>query len=362
MSQQLQTHLIAAAIGATIGVISAASIFIYQKVLEKQQHAMKTAHLDEVDRRLAEIQAELERLRAQQSQQRKKKLNRRRENDTTYSTKNDDTDVDAFSTATDIGDDEFFDCSDSENGISDIENRATEATRLGLDLSIFDVHYHQEGHEENDHFELHNLAGTYPDNVDIVWRYARICYKYSNCIADPNVRKDIILAGINASEKLLIIPNADLHKWCAILIGVYSDFLPIAEKIQNGYRFKEHVINALEIDPNDADLHHLLGRFRYEVANLGWIERKVAATLFSEPPSASYEDAIESFQSAEKFSTEANLENQLFLSKCYIALSKYELACDWLEKICDSSVINKNDEKIQNDARQLFNKYSGYRL
>ncbi|RLU27163.1 hypothetical protein DMN91_000962 [Ooceraea biroi] len=263
MSQQLQTHLIAAAIGATIGVISAASIFIYQKVLEKQQHAMKTAHLDEVDRRLAEIQAELERLRAQQSQQRKKKLNRRRENDTTYSTKNDDTDVDAFSTATDIGDDEFFDCSDSENGISDIEN---------------------------------------------------------------------------------------------------SDFLPIAEKIQNGYRFKEHVINALEIDPNDADLHHLLGRFRYEVANLGWIERKVAATLFSEPPSASYEDAIESFQSAEKFSTEANLENQLFLSKCYIALSKYELACDWLEKICDSSVINKNDEKIQNDARQLFNKYSGYRL
>jgi len=63
MSQQLHTHLIAAAIGATIGVISAASIFIYQKVLEKQQHAMKTAHLDEVDRRLAEIQIELERLR-----------------------------------------------------------------------------------------------------------------------------------------------------------------------------------------------------------------------------------------------------------------------------------------------------------
>jgi len=63
MSQQLQTHLIAAAIGATIGVISAASIFIYQKVLEKRQHSMKNAHLDEVDRRLAELQEELERLR-----------------------------------------------------------------------------------------------------------------------------------------------------------------------------------------------------------------------------------------------------------------------------------------------------------
>jgi hypothetical protein len=34
-------------------------------------------------------------------------------------------------------------------------------------------------------------------------------------------------------------------------------------------------MNALEIHPNDAYLHHLLGRFRYEVANLSWIERKV---------------------------------------------------------------------------------------
>jgi len=36
-------------------------------------------------------------------------------------------------------------------------------------------------------------------------------------------------------------------------------------------------MKALEIRPNDADLHHLLGRFKYEVANLGWIERKVYA-------------------------------------------------------------------------------------
>ena len=118
---QLQTHLIAAAIGATIGVISAASIFIYQKVLEKQQHAMKNAHLDEVDRRLTELQTELERLRVQQGQQRKKKLSRKHDNDNTSTVT--DNDTDGFSTAaTDVGDDEFFDCSDSENNISDIEN------------------------------------------------------------------------------------------------------------------------------------------------------------------------------------------------------------------------------------------------
>ncbi|TGZ54014.1 Uncharacterized protein DBV15_00293 [Temnothorax longispinosus] len=357
MSNQLQTNLIAAAIGATIGVISAASIFIYQKVLEKQQHAGKNAHLDEVDRRLTELQTELERLRVQQNQQRKKKkLNPKRENDTTYATTDNDTDVD-FSTA---GDEEFFDCSDSDNGISDIENRTTEATCPGLNLSALDAHHQRDGHEEDDYLELRNLVDTYPDSVDVVWRYARSCYKYSNCTTDANVRKAVICAGIDACEKLLDVQNADLHKWCGVLVGVNGDFLPVAEKIKNGYRFKEHVMKALEMRPNDADLHHLLGRFKYEVANLSWIERKIAATLFSEPPSASYEDAIDSFQKAEDFSVKVNLENWLFLSKCYIALSNYKPACQWLEKICDLSVTSEEDERIQNDARQLLAKYSGY--
>ncbi|XP_012524454.1 regulator of microtubule dynamics protein 1 [Monomorium pharaonis] len=357
MSSQLQTNLIAAAIGATIGVISAASIFIYQKVLEKQQHAMKNAHLDEVDRRLTELQTELERLRAQQNQQRKKKkLNSKRDNDKTYTTTDNDTDVD-FSTA---GDEEFFDCSDSENGISDIENRTTEATCPGLDFSAFDERHRQGGHEEDDHFQLRGLVDTYSDSIDIVWRYARSCYNYSNCTTDANVKETVIRAGIEACEKHLNTSNADLYKWYAILVGVNGDLLPMAEKIQNGYRFKELVMKALEIRPDDADLHHLLGRFKYEVANLSWIERKIAATLFSEPPSASYEDAIDCFRKAEDFSVEVNLENKLFLSKCYIALGNYELACQWLEKLCDLSVTRDDDMRIQNEARQLLVKYLSY--
>lgn len=64
-------------------------------------------------------------------------------------------------------------------------------------------------------------------------------------------------------------------------MGVHGELLPITEKIKNGYRFKEHVMKALEIDPNDADLHHLLGRFNYEVANLSWVEKKVYILQFN---------------------------------------------------------------------------------
>lgn len=60
---QLQNNLIAAAIGATIGVISAASIFIYQKILENKQRPMMNANYEELNRRLTELQEELDALR-----------------------------------------------------------------------------------------------------------------------------------------------------------------------------------------------------------------------------------------------------------------------------------------------------------
>lgn len=60
--------------------------------------------------------------RIQQDQQRKKKLSRKHDNDNTFTVT--DNDTDGFSTAATDIDDEFFDCSDSENNISDIENRS----------------------------------------------------------------------------------------------------------------------------------------------------------------------------------------------------------------------------------------------
>lgn len=108
--------------------------------------------------------------------------------------------------------------------------------------------------------------------------YPTICI--SNYTYEQNLRNNCsFFSGIKACEKLLNVSNANLHKWCAILVGVHGDFLPITEKIKNGYRFKELVMEALEISPHDADLHYLLGRFKYEVASLSWIERRVCVSV-----------------------------------------------------------------------------------
>ena len=61
-------------------------------------------------------------------------------------------------------------------------------------------------------------------------------------------------------------------------------------------------------------------RFCYEVAELSWWERKMAATLFADPPVATMEEAREHFVAAETLKPDGWIENRQFLAKCNINL------------------------------------------
>lgn len=63
MNSMQNSNVIAAAVGATIGVVSVAAVFIYHKVMEKQQQAQMTNNIDRVNRKVVELQAELAELR-----------------------------------------------------------------------------------------------------------------------------------------------------------------------------------------------------------------------------------------------------------------------------------------------------------
>lgn len=56
---------------------------------------------------------------------------------------------------------------------------------------------------------------------------------------------------------------------------------------------------AIEYNPKDGYAHYVLGRWCFQVASVGWIQRKAAAALFASPPESTYEQALEHFFTAE---------------------------------------------------------------
>lgn len=151
--------------------------------------------------------------------------------------------------------------------------------------------------------------------------------------------------------------SAECHKWYAIAIGGVSDFVPIKEKIQNGSYFKEHVDAAIALSPHDATLHHMLGRFCHQIANLSWIERKVANTLFGQVPAVTLKDAVKHLRKAYELKSDWK-ENILYLAKCSIELKETAAGRNLIEEGIALPIRGEDDEMCHKEFLLLKNRYS----
>jgi regulator of microtubule dynamics protein 3 len=90
----------------------------------------------------------------------------------------------------------------------------------------------------------------------------------------------------------------------------------------------------------DNHFSNFVRRFSYEVAELSWWERKMASTLFADPPVSTMEEARDHFLAAEALKPDGWKENRQYLAKCYISLQDYKAAIEWLDKANELPVNN----------------------
>lgn len=199
-------------------------------------------------------------------------------------------------------------------------------------------------------------------NPDVLWRLARACYQMASPLESNNPKKKNLLdEGLKyAKSAYEIRPNEfNVVKWVAALTGSRTDFLRTKEKIEQGNLFKEFLDKALAMNPNDYALLHMRGRFAFSVANLSWIERKMASTFFATPPEATYDDAIRDFTAVDKIKPEW-LENMVYLAKSHLAKGEKEKAV----RILKSAVQIKEDTEdgeetgALREAKELLKKHA----
>lgn len=207
------------------------------------------------------------------------------------------------------------------------------------------------------------------DSPAFLWRLCKAQYLLAVLAGQEGEnerKKELILSAVTAGESALRCDerNSEAHKWYAIALGSRGEFGGVREKILDGFEFKKHIDTAAKLNPRDYITHHLLGRFCYEVSQLSWIERKMAATLFAEPPSASLPEAVDHFMAAERMKPEGWKENRLFIAKCYIGLRNYPEAVSWLQRADSIPLASEEyregikDRISQEEITKLLQKYS----
>lgn len=204
------------------------------------------------------------------------------------------------------------------------------------------------------------------DNPNFLWRLCKAQHLMSLLAAregDNKRKQELVMAAVEDGKEALRLDelNGEAHKWFAIALGSRGEFGGVKEKIMDGYEFKKHIDRAAELNPRDYIIHHLLGRFCYEVSKLSWLERKMAATLFAEPPSATLNEAVEHFLNAERMKPEGWKENRLFLGKCYLGLGDVAQGVEWLEKANEIPIVPQSsgiqDRISQEEIDKLLTKH-----
>ncbi|NXM10079.1 RMD2 protein, partial [Ploceus nigricollis] len=187
----------------------------------------------------------------------------------------------------------------------------------------------------------------YENCVDFLWRLARAYGDLFEMTADAEEKR----------KYFSNIRNLQSNRWeylFAIMCGYMSQFESVQNKIRNGYLFKEHLDKAIELKPQDPFLYYLNGRWCYSVAQLSWLEKKVAAALFGTPPTSTVEEALQNFLKAEEMHPGYSKCNYVYLAKCYKDLGQKNNAL----KCCDSALsilsVTNEDKEAQKDLEALL--------
>nr|KAF6448628.1 regulator of microtubule dynamics 2 [Rousettus aegyptiacus] len=162
------------------------------------------------------------------------------------------------------------------------------------------------------------------------------------------------LATVRSSRTSNSSEEAESEGGYAVLCGCVAEFEGLQNKINYGYRFKEHLDKAIQFLPEEPYLYYLKGRYCYTVSKLSWIEKKMSATLFGKIPSSTVQEALQHFLKVEELHPGFSKSNYMFLAKCYRDLEQVDKAA----KFCNLAVLLPCVTKEDKDAQKEVTKIS----
>jgi tetratricopeptide (TPR) repeat protein len=197
----------------------------------------------------------------------------------------------------------------------------------------------------------------YGDKPDVMWRHGRVLYLLGKEeVRDKKRREELVTKGYGEVTRCLAAPgqeetNYQAHKWAGIILSAVGEFKPTKEKIGNAFTIRNHFVKGLSIYSMDATLHHCLGSWCWNIMQISYLERKVAAVLFAAPPTSSYEECERHLMRSFELDPKA-INNNLLLGDLCRQLRRHNEAKQWYQRAIDAPAKTKYLQSMQLEAKQ----------
>lgn len=216
-------------------------------------------------------------------------------------------------------------------------------------------------YKHNKYKDVRELLEKYRESsdVELLWRLSRALYNMSQEISvTPEEKKHLIFEAFDVISRSLALDETNFanHKWMSVLLDARTAYDGIKARISHLQSVKNHMLTAIELNPKDATTLYMLGLWCYQIADMPWYQRKIAATVFTAPPVSSFEEALEYFIKAEEVEPRFYSQNLLMLGKTYLKLKKDDKARYYLELACHYPITTDDDHLANKEACDLLKK------
>jgi len=205
---------------------------------------------------------------------------------------------------------------------------------------------------------LYRLLSRYKlsDNPEVLWRLARAACEKGKLSKDKNERKELIYEAYThiqlALERETPPGISAVHKWYAILLDYVGEYEGTKARIEKAYTVREHMELAIKLDPSDATSRHIFGLWQYIFADMPTYQRRIAAWIYATPPTATYEEALETFLAAEHTQPNFYSKNLLYIGRCMIKLGQMNKGVEYLRRAYAAPVVTADDMETKNNSER----------
>lgn len=160
-----------------------------------------------------------------------------------------------------------------------------------------------------------------------------------------------------ASIALKLEPNnSAANCMMAIALGRVSLEKSGKEKVKAAKEIKKYADLAVKYDAQNAKAWHVIGRWHYEVSNLGFVEKAAVKLLFGGIPKASFKEAVAAFEKAKNILPNFVI-NYLELAKAYKKNGEKEKAKNAINAMLLLPNTTEDDEGAKTSAKKLLKEW-----
>lgn len=197
-----------------------------------------------------------------------------------------------------------------------------------------------------------------PEDFTALWRTSFLYSRVGNRLDSKDQQKTYFNRAIEFAERALEVDSTHTQSnfVMAVAMGRKALISGARERVAASRDIKKYADRALEYDSENEGAWHVLGRWHFKIANLSWLERAAANTLFGGiPGDASNEKAAEYIEKAIELN-DRYIRYYYDLAQVYQEMGKKEQAVQTCQTALKKTSITPDDDQLKEECRKLINK------